>query len=80
MRIIEARVLDLEIPFGQQPLEFGVLALELSKPLHVRDLHAPKLASPPVERMLGYAMAPTDFPDCLLALLTFPQNANNLLL
>jgi hypothetical protein len=47
---------DLEIAFGHQLLELGVLLLELAEPPHVDRLELPEPLAPGVDRLLAYAV------------------------
>ena len=47
--------MDVQVGFGQQALELGVLTFELTQPPGVRNIHAAELGSPLVERGIAEA-------------------------
>lgn len=75
-QLLQRRLVQLR--FGQQLLEPGVLLLELTQPLGVRDLHAAVLGLPAINRVLDNAIPARQLADRLAGLVLL-EDRNNLL-
>src|SRR5689334_25180374 len=64
---------DFQIAFSQQPLEPGMLFLELLEALNLVDGHPAIDFAPAIERMLGDTMGAADRRDGLLTFLRLLQ-------
>jgi hypothetical protein len=62
LRDLPQRV-DLQLLVGHDPLQAGVLPLEILQPLRVVGLHAAELVPPPVIGLLGHLQVPGDIGD-----------------
>ena len=69
---------DFQIAFSEQPLEPGILFLELLETLNLVNRHPAIGLAPAVERVLGDAMCATDGSDSLLAFLRLFQDFDDL--
>src|SRR5262249_31591344 len=69
---------NLQVALGQEPLESGVLLLEVSLPPQFGDYHAAGAASPAVEGIHGDAVVAAELADGRLAELGLPEDVDDL--
>jgi hypothetical protein len=74
--VLQDRLVEAEV--GHQPLQLGILVLELLQPTNFRDAHRAEPLLPPVERLLKHAELAADLRDRLARRL-LRQGVGNLL-